>query len=72
MGDIRRLIQARLGVDVVLPEALARQVIEKAVGNPLFAEEIVSHLTEQGIFAPRSLLTRAPWRRPCLRAYKAC
>jgi class 3 adenylate cyclase len=49
MGDIRRLIQARLGVDVVLPEALARQVIEKAEGNPLFAEEIVSHLTEQGI-----------------------
>jgi class 3 adenylate cyclase len=42
-GDIRRLIQGRLGVDV-LPEALARQVIEKADGNPLFAEEIVSYL----------------------------
>ena len=48
MGDIRRLIQARLGVDV-LPEALARQVAEKAEGNPLFAEEIVSFLTERGI-----------------------
>jgi class 3 adenylate cyclase/tetratricopeptide (TPR) repeat protein len=48
MGDIRRLIQARLGIDV-LPEGLARQVIEKAEGNPLFAEEIVSYLTERGI-----------------------
>jgi class 3 adenylate cyclase/tetratricopeptide (TPR) repeat protein len=48
MGDIRRLIQARLGVDV-LHEALARQVTEKAEGNPLFAEEIVSYLTERGI-----------------------
>jgi class 3 adenylate cyclase/tetratricopeptide (TPR) repeat protein len=48
MGDIRRLIQARLGVDG-LPEALARQVIEKAEGNPLFAEEITSYLTERGI-----------------------
>jgi class 3 adenylate cyclase len=48
VGHIRRLIQARLGVDV-LPEALARQVAEKAEGNPLFAEEIVSYLTERGI-----------------------
>jgi hypothetical protein len=31
-----------------LPEALARQVTEKAEGNPLFAEEIVSYLTERG------------------------
>nr|WP_256470194.1 AAA family ATPase [Bradyrhizobium sp. 157] len=48
MGDIRRLVQARLGVDAV-PEAFARQVIERAEGNPLFAEEIVSYLTERGI-----------------------
>jgi hypothetical protein len=48
VGDIRRLIQARLGVDV-LPEALARQVAEKAEGNPLFVEEIVSYLTERGV-----------------------
>ena len=48
VGDIRRLIQARLGVDV-LPEALARQVAEKAEGNPLFVEEIVTYLTERGI-----------------------
>jgi len=47
-GDIRRLAQARLGVEV-LPEALARQVTEKAEGNPLFAEEIVSFLTERGM-----------------------
>ena len=47
-GDIRRLAQNRLGVEV-LPETLARQVTEKAEGNPLFAEEIVSYLTERGI-----------------------
>jgi class 3 adenylate cyclase/tetratricopeptide (TPR) repeat protein len=48
VGHIRRLIQARLGVED-LPEAMARQVTEKAEGNPLFAEEIVSFLTERGI-----------------------
>ena len=47
-GDIRHLVQARLGVEA-LPEALARQVTEKAEGNPLFAEEIVSFLTERGM-----------------------
>jgi len=47
-GDIRRLVQNRLGVEV-LPEAFARQVTEKAEGNPLFAEEIVSYLTKRGI-----------------------
>ena len=46
VGDIRRLVQARLGVEF-LPEALARQVAKKAEGNPLFAEEIVSFLTER-------------------------
>ena len=48
VGDIRRLVEARLAVEV-LPEALARQVAEKAEGNPLFAEEIVSFLTERGL-----------------------
>ena len=48
MGDIRRLIRARLGVEA-LPEPLAWQVAEKAEGNPLFAEEIVSFLSERGI-----------------------
>ena len=47
-GEIRRLVQARLGADV-LPETLVRQVAEKAEGNPLFAEEILSFLTERGV-----------------------
>ena len=47
-GDIRRLVQARLGVEA-LPEALARLVTEKAEGNALFAEEIVSFLAERGV-----------------------
>jgi class 3 adenylate cyclase len=46
-GDIRRLVQSRLGVDA-LPEALSQQVTGKAEGNALFAEEIVSFLTERG------------------------
>ena len=46
-GDIRTLAQARLGVDA-LPDALVRQVIERADGNPLFGEEILSFLIEQG------------------------
>jgi class 3 adenylate cyclase/tetratricopeptide (TPR) repeat protein len=48
VGDMRRLVQARLNVDA-LPEGLARHLTEKAEGNPLFAEEIVSYLTERGI-----------------------
>jgi class 3 adenylate cyclase len=47
-GDIRRLIQGRLGAET-LHEALVRQVAERAEGNPLFAEEVVSFLSEQGI-----------------------
>ena len=46
-GDVRHLIQERLGVDA-LPEGLAQQVTEKADGNPLFAEEIASYLAERG------------------------
>jgi class 3 adenylate cyclase len=46
-GDIRRLIQSRLGVER-LPEALVGLVTEKAEGNALFAEEIVSYLVERG------------------------
>ena len=37
-GDSRHLVQVR--VVEALPEALARQVTQKAEGNPLFAEEI--------------------------------
>jgi AAA ATPase domain len=47
-GDIRRLVQARLSVEA-LPEALLRLVTVKADGNALFAEEIVSYLTERGV-----------------------
>jgi uncharacterized protein (TIGR00369 family) len=50
-GDICHLVQARLGVETV-PEALAQQVAERAEGNPLFAEEIVSYLAERGILRP--------------------
>ena len=46
-SDVKRIIEARLGVDA-LPEALARLVTEKAEGNALFAEEIVSFLAERG------------------------
>ena len=48
IGDIRQLVRARLGIEA-LPEALAREITEKAEGNPLFAEEIVSYLTERNI-----------------------
>jgi predicted ATPase len=48
VGHIRRLIQSRLAVDV-LPDVLARRITDKAEGNPLFAEEIVSFLTDRGI-----------------------
>jgi tetratricopeptide (TPR) repeat protein len=48
IGDIRRLIRGRPGVEG-LPESFAWQVAEKAEGNPLFAEEIASFLSEQGI-----------------------
>jgi class 3 adenylate cyclase len=52
-GDIRHLVQARLAVEA-LPEVLARQLSEKAEGNPLFAEEMVSFLTERSIIRTAS------------------
>jgi class 3 adenylate cyclase/tetratricopeptide (TPR) repeat protein len=51
LGDIRRLVQARLSGEVV-SETLVREVAEKAEGNPLFAEEIVSFLGERGMLHP--------------------
>jgi predicted ATPase len=51
-SDIRRLIQARLGVEL-LPEALGRLVTEKSEGNQLFAEEIISFLAERGALRAR-------------------
>ena len=47
-GDIRRIAETRLGVDA-LPDNLARQLTEKAEGNALFAEEILSFLGERGV-----------------------
>ena len=45
--DIKHLVQTRLGVDI-LPDALVRQVTDRAGGNPLFGEEILSFLMEHG------------------------
>ncbi len=45
--DIVYLAQKRLGV-AVLPDGLARELNERAGGNPLFGEEILSFLIEQG------------------------
>ena len=47
-GDVRRLIGARLGVED-LPHQLESRIAEKADGNPLFAEEIASFLSERGM-----------------------
>ncbi len=44
-GEIERLIRTRLGVDVVA-EPIVRLVADKADGNALFAEEIVTFLVE--------------------------
>lgn len=46
-NQIRHLVQTRLGVEEA-PEALIRQVTERSAGNPLFGEEILSFLLEQG------------------------
>jgi class 3 adenylate cyclase len=47
-GEIRRLVKAWFVVEAP-PEALVRLVTEKAEGNALFAEEILSFLTERGV-----------------------
>jgi len=46
--DVARVVRTRLSVDH-LPDALLRQVIERAGGNPLFSEEILGFLVEQGV-----------------------
>jgi len=46
-ADIRALAATRLGVDS-LPDELVRQIVERAGGNPLFGEEILNFLIEQG------------------------
>ena len=46
-ADILRLAQVRLGVEG-LPTALVQQITERAAGNPLFGEEILSFLIQGG------------------------
>ncbi len=50
--DIRTLAQTRLAVET-LPDAFVQQVIDRADGNPLFGEEILSYLIEQGTLRVR-------------------
>ncbi len=45
--DITHLAEYRLGV-AALPDGLAEQLSERAGGNPLFGEEILSFLLDQG------------------------
>lgn len=45
--DIRQLAQMRLGVDT-LPPSLAEKLSQRAGGNPLFGEEILSFLMDGG------------------------
>ena len=47
-ADIVRIAQKRLGAED-LPEALLQQVTERAGGNPLFAEEIIAFLKQDGV-----------------------
>jgi class 3 adenylate cyclase len=46
-ADFRALAESRLGVGN-LPDGLVRQITDRAGGNPLFGEEILSFLTDQG------------------------
>jgi class 3 adenylate cyclase/tetratricopeptide (TPR) repeat protein len=45
--EIRRIVQTRLGVESP-PDALIRQVTDRAAGNPLFGEEILGFLIDEG------------------------
>ncbi len=46
-SDIRHLLETRLGV-ASAPDSLITQVTERAEGNPLFGEEILSFLIQRG------------------------
>jgi hypothetical protein len=46
--DTTQIVRSRFGVDD-LPVEIAKLVTDKAEGNPLFAEEIVSFLIERGV-----------------------
>jgi class 3 adenylate cyclase len=45
--DIRQLVQSRLGI-AAPPDDLIRQITDRAGGNPLFGEEILIFLLQQG------------------------
>jgi class 3 adenylate cyclase len=45
--DILQIAQKRLGAET-LPDTLRRQIINRAGGNPLFAEEIIAFLKQEG------------------------
>jgi class 3 adenylate cyclase/tetratricopeptide (TPR) repeat protein len=47
-ADTSQIVRSRFGVDD-LPVDIAKLVTDKAEGNPLFAEEIVSFLIERGV-----------------------
>jgi class 3 adenylate cyclase/tetratricopeptide (TPR) repeat protein len=46
-SEIRFIVQTRLGVDSA-PDALIREVTDRAAGNPLFGEEILGFLIDEG------------------------
>ena len=53
-SETRQIIQARLGVPE-LAERLARLILDRAEGNPLFAEEIANFLIEGGLVHRRAI-----------------
>jgi class 3 adenylate cyclase len=60
--ETSNLIRARFA-EVKAPDPLVSKIAEKADGNPLFAEEIVSYLVEQGLGAsvdPQAVAAATP------------
>ncbi len=51
-NDAERLLQALLDFETI-PEAVARQILEPAEGNPFFVEELLAMLVEQGAIEER-------------------
>ena len=57
LGEISDLVKSMLGLQL-LPESLARLVHENSGGNPLFAEELMKAMVEEGVIA----YDRCAWR----------
>src|SRR5262249_54421486 len=53
VGEVDTMVARLLGTRDVPPD-LSRRVYEKAEGNPLFVEEIVSSLRERRLLTPRN------------------